>query len=204
MHSLVDWPRKRTLCFPVFPDTANQPRPEKAVHRESSPKPLETEIQTRVPQDDLVSLSPLSSSQDSSQSETLTVVPTLSSAPHNTQNSSEEKEIEKVVELGSKGGEGGAGYVDKRTGESEAADLLAELLSSQPLVRGDLPRDRESLQELRLQTEMELVWVRQAISSRRKVSVVAMETPCVCSVVSRDSLLYTVSAVERQNKGTVI
>ena len=197
MHSLVDWPRKRTLCFPVFPDIANQPRPEKAVHRENSPKPLETEIQTRVPQDDLVSLSPLSSSQDSSQSETLTVVPTLSSAPHNTQNSSEEKE------LGSKGGDG-AGYVDKRTRESEAADLLAELLSSQPLVRGDLPRDRESLQELRLQTEMELVWVRQAISSRRKVSVVAMETPCVCSVVSRDSLLYTVSAVERQNKGTVI
>ena len=174
MHSLVDWPRKRTLCFPVFPDIANQPRPEKAVHRENSPKPLETEIQTRVPQDDLVSLSPLSSSQDSSQSETLTVVPTLSSAPHNTQNSSEEKEIERVVELGSKGGEG-AGYVDKRTRESEAADLLAELLSSQPLVRGDLPRDRESLQELRLQTEMELVWVRQAISSRRKV---AMETPC--------------------------
>ena len=63
------------------------------------------------------------------------------------------------------------GSVDGGGGDSDEA-LLLELLGSEPLMQqNSLPRDKHSLQELRVQTAMELAWLRQAIMSRQRVSI---------------------------------
>ena len=61
--------------------------------------------------------------------------------------------------------------------QRDTSDVLIEMLHSKPLIIGDLPTDRHSLLELETLTAMELVWVKQAISSRQKASY------CVCQQI---------------------
>ena len=54
--------------------------------------------------------------------------------------------------------------------ETAAPESYSQLLDSIGPVQSNLPRDRESLLELRTQMAMELIWIKQAIASRQKVS----------------------------------
>ena len=151
---MVRWPKKNTLCFPVFLDQGKQLTQENegdGEHTEPATAPhkhLGTETQPPQERDDSVSVSPLSSlSSESQQEDTPIAAP---SAPQTDSDREEEKEMGDSALL------------------SETANVL---LHSGPLVRGDLPEDKESLQNLKIQTEMELMWLRQAIDSRRKVSL---------------------------------
>ena len=161
---MVRWPKKKALCFPAFSDSVYQPATDRAGEmREKglTPEHVDNNIQAQPPlrqkREDSISLTSLSSLSSNQREEEATTAEQHS--PTNTQNYTEMKE-----------GEGDNVETSYLTNFNESADALVELLHAGPLVKGDLPRSRESLQELRLQTEMELMWLRQAIASRRKVS----------------------------------
>ena len=77
------------------------------------------------------------------------------------------------------------GSVDGGGGGDSDEVLIQELLGSEPLMQqNSLPRDKHSLQELRVQTAMELVWLRQAIMSRQRVSIMQYYShTCTCTCV---------------------
>ena len=150
---MVHWPRKGTLCLPVFSDNANQQVTEKEGERKEEPssEPLDKKTQPPVEiNEDSVSLTSLSSlSSNPPEEEEATIA--LQQPTPTTHNYTEREEKSDSATL------------------NESVEVLVELLHSGPLVRGDLPRNRDSLHDLRVHTEMELMWLRQAIASRRKV-----------------------------------
>ena len=87
--------------------------------------------------------------------------------------------------------------------ESEAPLMEQLLLHSGLLVaEGALPQDRQALLELKAQTEMELVWIKQAISSRQKDHHYTMS--CVGRVTKCHVMFYLVSSAKRPNQDIMI
>ena len=166
MSSVVHWPKEKNLCFPSFSDEGNQSITERKVEaRTTSAKPQMTQTE-----EGSVSLSPLSSFSLSPDSEHEEEQLTARSPrqPEATQQHFAAAEEEREIS-------GASGSASVR----ESADVLKELVDSWSPVREDLPRDRGGLQELRLQTELELVWLRQAISSRQKVCIPHQQMSCM-------------------------
>ena len=72
----------------------------------------------------------------------------------------------------------------ERHSSSDVADSLFQLLlGPDSLMEERLPKDRDSLLELRSHMAMELVWLKQAIASRQKVSHVRI-CIAICFVIA--------------------
>ena len=76
------------------------------------------------------------------------------------------------------------GDLQNRPGETCDGMQHEPLLGSGPVAEGSFPKDRHSLLELRSETAMELVWLKQAIVSRQKVL-------CIYGCVSVMSMCVT-------------
>ena len=73
---------------------------------------------------------------------------------------------------------------------SDVSDSLFQLLlGPDPLMEERLPKDRDSLLELRSHMAMELVWLKQAIASRQKVSHVRI---CIAVLLCKNAVVETV------------
>ena len=139
------------MCLPAFSDNVNQQVTEKEGERKEEPtsEPLDKQSQPPVEiNEDSVSLTSLSSLSSNLPEEEEEATIALQQSTPNTQNYTEREDSATL---------------------NESVEVLVDLLHSGPLVRGDLPRNIDSLRDLRLHTEMELMWLRQAIASRRKV-----------------------------------
>ena len=142
------------MCLPAFSDNVNQQVTEKEGERKEEPtsEPLDKQPQPPVEiNEDSVSLTSLSSLSSNLPEEEEEETIALQQSTPTTQNYTEREEKSDSATL------------------NESVEVLVDLLHSGPLVRGDLPRNIDSLRDLRLHTEMELMWLRQAIASRRKV-----------------------------------
>ena len=150
-HSVVHWPKSKTLCFPVF----QEERPHPLIN--TSPGEEKSHMCT-VPLPEVVS-SPS---------------PSPSSLSH---------DMSHVTALCDDNGE-------NNNCQANATHSHSPLLAQDPrnnsttsLLAGEnLLEGRDALLELGYQTATELVWIKQAISSRQKV--------CVCTVYG--DLIYHV------------
>lgn len=198
-ESSIRWPRRGTLCFPVFAEPGEEVvTPDQDESLSSGQLQTDTPAlpHTPVTMEDVskVCLSSLSSMLSSGNSpdkdggcvqqftgtDSTKEVRTLT-FPHSHQPVSEcgVERGDELEPLQSRTNE--ATSTQNGTNESqkssqcemsEGRDMLIELLlESEPLVGDNFPKDKCSLLELRSQTAMELAWLKQAIASRRKVSV---------------------------------
>ena len=170
-YSTVHWPRNRTLCLPIFKEDK-----EGRSHQENTcisypPPQTKTSEVSRYPPESHSSQSPLPPHVDcTSHSENVPAVLTRRwdhvELP--------ESLISDTLSQNTGGGprsEVGEECEGEQHSSSDVSDSLFQLLlGPDSLMEEHLPKDRDSLLELRSHMAMELVWLKQAIASRQKVS----------------------------------
>ena len=197
--SSVRWPKQRTLCLPSFLDTTNQLHTESVREGQLAPESVregqlapesvrESQLAPEQPVNQ-TSISLSSSDTPQEESKSTPLLPLSTTEREREEKDSEEEEVVKEKGQEEDGNEKEKGKLEENNEgkithrprgsvlETEAANTMLEWLNAAPLLVGEaLPQDRAELMKLRLQTQMELVWLQQAIASRIKVGVILQKS----------------------------
>lgn len=157
-YSRVHWPKAGILCFPVFTPT----NCEKDENFSNSNR-------------DTVTMTTSSSSRPLSPSAKLSQERNGDGGDCHGDTSASAVVINGIGQVESTNQNAGNEEIELESGNdidtSYTSDIFVDLVHSESCVPGTLPSDRDSLLQLRSQTAMELVWLKQAITSRQKVSL---------------------------------
>lgn len=157
-YSRVHWPKTGILCFPVFTPT----NCEKDENFSNSNR-------------DTVTMTTSSSSRPLSPSAKLSQERNGDGGDCHGDTSASAVVINGIGQVESTNQNAGNEEIELESGNdidtSYTSDIFVDLVHSESCVPGTLPSDRDSLLQLRSQTAMELVWLKQAITSRQKVSL---------------------------------